>query len=188
VLRRIEAANPLTGERRIVMGEGQTMIQMPQAGVTNEMVEAQARRLADELDRHTGRLTITFHTPTRIVEKKELCKTPRFRPLFQRLFERVVQLSEDFAGAPPQAAWDELQTWAEAVELVEDRTEWWDVHGHSRRLGRPQPIGGLVGHAVYRAEDWRPLLPWLLWGVCVHVGKNAVKGSGMITIAAQTQS
>ena len=38
-LRRIEAINPLTGEVATVMGEGQTMVQMPDVPVTGEDVE-----------------------------------------------------------------------------------------------------------------------------------------------------
>ncbi len=183
VLRRIEAVNPLTGEQQTLMGEGQGMIQMPQVAVTGELVEAEAQGLAEALEDNGGRLTITFFTPTRIVDQGELCHHPAFRPLFQRLFERVRQLCTDFGGGVPEVEWDALQPWAEAVALVEDETRWWDVHGHSQRLGRPQPLGGFVGRAVYQADDWRPLLPWLLWGVCVHVGKNAVKGSGMLAVA-----
>jgi hypothetical protein len=188
MLRCIEAVNPLTGEQQTLMGEGQGMIQMPQLAVTRELVEAQAQRLAGALAGNGGKLTITFLTPTRIVDQGELCHRPAFRPLFQRLFERVRQLCADFGDSAPEVGWDELRRWAEVVELVEDKTRWWDVRGHSRRLGRSQPLGGFVGQAVYEADEWRPLLPWLLWGVCVHVGKNAVKGGGWIEVRVSNGS
>ena len=38
-------------------------------------------------------------------------------------------------------------------------------------------ISGLIGRVRWEGEV-APLLPWLLWGSVLHVGKNAVKGSG----------
>jgi len=72
---------------------------------------------------------------------------------------------------------------ADTVQLVRDETHWWDLKGYSSRLGRGQVLGGFVGRAVYSAPDWRPLLPWLLWGVSTHVGKNVVKGCGIYRLA-----
>jgi len=36
-----------------------------------------------------------------------------------------------------------------------------------------------MGRACYQAADWRPLLPWLLWGMSAGVGRNIVKGCGI---------
>lgn len=183
VLRSITAGHPLTGERQVLLGEGQSLIQMPQLPVTWEQVDGLAEALADRLACSDGRLEVRFLTPTRIVDNGRLCHRPDFRPLFQRLFERVCQLCLDFGeGAPPEG-WTDLEPMAASVTLEVDDTHWWDVRGHSRRLGRPQPLGGFVGRVVYRSREWRPLLPWLLWGVCAHVGKNAVKGGGIYTLS-----
>lgn len=182
VLRSITAEHPLTGERQVLLGEGQSVIRMPQLPVTWDQVEGLAEVLTDRLRRNDGHLEVRFLTPTRIVDNGRLCHRPDFRPLFQRLFERVRQLCLDFGeGAPPEG-WTDLEPMAASVTLEVDDTHWWDARGHSRRLGRSQPLGGFVGRAVYRSSEWRPLLPWLLWGVCAHVGKNAVKGGGVYTL------
>lgn len=45
------------------------------------------------------------------------------------------------------------------------------------------PLSGLVGSATYTAADWRPLLPWLIFGQGIQVGKSAVRGNGVYSIA-----
>jgi hypothetical protein len=74
---------------------------------------------------------------------------------------------------------------SDQVELTANQTRWQEVWSYSARQERRTPIGGLVGRARYRAarEVWTELLPYLLWGSIIHVGKNAVKGDGWYSIA-----
>lgn len=67
---------------------------------------------------------------------------------------------------------------------MRNQAPWWDVQGRSSRLEREQQLGGFVGVADYAAppEIWPALLPWLIWGMSTHVGKNAVKGSGWYSL------
>jgi hypothetical protein len=179
--------NPLTGEERQLLEPGGSHVQMPALPVT----AAQVARAADEMARRLaagGELTLHFLTPTRIVRDRELVHRPLFAPLMARLIDRVAALRSQYA-AEPTLDWNEkarLLALADRVALVHDDTRWWDVHGHSSRLEREQPLGGYVGRAVYRAADgdiWSALLPWLLWGECTQVGKNTVKGCGVIEVA-----
>jgi CRISPR/Cas system endoribonuclease Cas6 (RAMP superfamily) len=41
-------------------------------------------------------------------------------------------------------------------------------------------VGGFVGAATYEADraTWKALLPYLLWGQEMHVGKSTTKGDG----------
>ena len=50
------------------------------------------------------------------------------------------------------------------------------------RKGDKTPVGGLVGSATYKADEWEALLPWLLLGQGTQVGKSAVKGLGVYGI------
>ncbi|MEZ4834317.1 MAG: CRISPR system precrRNA processing endoribonuclease RAMP protein Cas6 [Caldilineaceae bacterium] len=76
----------------------------------------------------------------------------------------------------------DIYPWIDQVTLVEDRTRWWDLKGYSGYRGTSQVMGGLMGAATYIAPDWRPLLPWLIWGSIVGVGKNIVKGCGVVGV------
>ena len=65
---------------------------------------------------------------------------------------------------------------------VRDDTRWVELRSYSTRQRRATPIGGLMGRITLACDDWRPFLPWLLWGQFTHVGKDAVKGNGWYVI------
>jgi hypothetical protein len=196
---RIDAVQPLTGESSPVLRPNERVVHVPSLPVGQADVLAAAARLPDK-----GDLTLHFITPLRLIERGQLVKTPYFRPLLHRLVERVTSLAENFspatgggaagpAGAAgeatvgPRAAKDEIRALrdaADAVALVENHTRWLELRGYSTRLGREQMLGGLAGRATYRAADWAPFLPWLVWGTIIHAGKNAVKGDGWFGIEA----
>jgi len=182
-LRLIEEVNPLTGQRRKLLGRGERMVQAPESPAEHKQVQALAEELAGKFATRRSPLLIRFLTPTRIgerraEEKRWLVNRPLFAPFFRRLLERLEALSTLYGGGPPDWDKDALLALADEVRLVEDRTRWVDIRSFSRRLGRTTPVGGFLGEAVYEAEDWRPLLPWLIWGTMTHVGKDAVKGNG----------
>lgn len=184
VLRAIQEVNPLTGVRRTLMGEGQQMVQTPQHAVTGAQVQAAAEQATQRLQANGGQLSLRFLTPTRIVHEKKLMHEPHFRPLFQRLLERVNELQRTFGQASEPPPWQELLALADQVTLTQNSAGWWDVQGRSSRLEREQQLGGFIGSAQYSAPPdlWPSLLPWLIWGMSAHVGKNAVKGSGWYSL------
>lgn len=174
---RMDSVHPLRGKTASVLREGDKMVQVPSLPVTHDDVaEAATRRPS------SGRLTLEFLTPLRLVDRGRLVRTPEFRPLMHRLLERIKSLAENFGeGVAPYDIGD-LRDRAEKVRLVRDDTRWLDLRGYSKRLGRGQEIGGLVGRATYEAEDWSPFTPWLIWGTLLHAGKNAVKGDGWYAV------
>jgi len=185
VPRRIETVNPLTGAVLPLMGEGQTTVRMPEAPVTAGQVAEAARALLDRVA-GGGRVRLVFWTPTRIVDDGRLVHRPRLGPLVRRLLERLDALRGEYAGEAPVAGREELVALADGVRMVQDFTQWIDLESGSRRLGRSTPVGGFVGTATYEAgaETWEALLPYLVWGQEVHVGKNATKGDGWYEVQA----
>jgi hypothetical protein len=182
----ISEHNPFRGDERSLLAEGATMVHMPALPVTAAQVAEAADRTATQLAAGNA-LAIRFVTPTRIVQGRDLVHRPLFAPLMARLLDRVGALRCQYAGDPRLDMGEKarLLTLADRVALVQDDTRWWDVHGHSSRLDREQPLGGFVGRAVYRADEpavWPPLLPWLMWGQCTQVGKNTVKGCGVMEV------
>jgi len=187
------SANLRSGQRpdaeRTLFAAGDPMIQMPQSPVDEAQVAAASAVWVARLADADNCLTLEFLTPTRIIHAERLMHRPAFVPLLARLVDRVSTLRVQFAELPPLSYEEkgELLAWGEQVELVRDETAWWDVKGLSTRLGRPQPLGGFVGRATYRAAEWTRLLPWLLWGASAHVGKNAIKGGGWYRLAAPAE-
>lgn len=176
---RIDAIHPLTGETAPVLRPNSRTVNVPALPVTHADVLIAAEHLPI-----SGDVTLHFITPMRLVDREQLVKIPYFRPLLHRLIERIKSLSEHFGGGAAPYNIAELRDLADDVGLLEHHTSWLDLMGYSTRLGRQQVIGGLVGRATYRAIDWRPFRPWLVWGTILHAGKNAVKGDGWFGIEA----
>jgi hypothetical protein len=193
LLRGVSAVNPLSGARQPLL-EGGAALQLPAVPVDAAQVANAAESLSAGLAAAGNRLAITFRTPTRIVADGRLVHRPDFLPLYQRLCERLAGLARygsqaesapPAEGGEPSGSIDErarLLAAASRVETVEDFTTWVEVSSGSRRSGRVTPVSGYRGRAVYHAADWRPLLPALLWGQSLHVGKSAVKGDGWFSV------
>jgi hypothetical protein len=168
----IEAENPLTRERTDLLSSDQRHVSAaPTLPVNHELIVKEARRWPSD------RVTIRFLTPTRITMGGRLVHQPDFLPLFQRLIERIISLWKAYGEGVPPFGPDRLLKQADPVNMLADNTSWIDYVSRSSRSGRKMPMGGFAGTATYTG-DLHALLPWLLWGQCVHVGKNAVKGSG----------
>lgn len=186
----IEAVNPLSGERLTMLGPGERSVRTATLPVTHEQVLAASSDFAATLRAHNGKLSVEFLTPLRLTQGDHTLKSPAFFPFFKQVVVRVLDLCTQYGGGRPTLGDEplvlrrDLYPSADAVQLLDQQTNWWDVKGYSSRLGRQQVIGGLVGRAHYQAANWLPLLPWLLWGVSTHVGKNIVKGCGIYRLDA----
>ncbi|MBN2393406.1 MAG: CRISPR system precrRNA processing endoribonuclease RAMP protein Cas6 [Anaerolineae bacterium] len=178
-VREVWAENPLTNERQPVLREGSRQVHVPDVPVTHAQVMERGEGRGKN-----GECTLLFLTPTRLVDKGRLLKpeTFSFRAFLQRLLERLESLSEAFCDTPLDVDFPALLAEAETVQVVEQRLQWEEVRSYSTRRRAESPLGGLVGHVTVQAKDWSPFLPWLLWGLFVHVGKDAVKGNGMYGI------
>ncbi|MCZ7571797.1 MAG: CRISPR system precrRNA processing endoribonuclease RAMP protein Cas6 [Ardenticatenaceae bacterium] len=179
-LRRVWAINPFTEMRQVLLAEGEQVVAMPDLPVTAAQVEAAAERLVTQVAARGGQLTLRFLTPMRLIERGALVHTARFAPLFQRVLERIEQLGRLYGSHVALAEEERARLLAAAgrVLMLEERTHWADVKSPSGRKPQPTPIGGFVGEATYRSDQWRSLLPWLLWGQLAQAGKNTTKGNG----------
>ena len=182
-LQQIDAFNPLSGEEKQLLAPGAGRFSQHTVPVTHEQVLAASRSLEQAVAAADNRLTLHFETPLRLIQGEHLVQEPHFFPLIKQVVLRVLDLcSQHSSGRPPVVLKQDIYPLADAVQLVEQSTQWWDLSGYSNRLHQPQVMGGLVGSATYRAADWGPLLPWLVWAQSTQVGKNIVKGCGIMRI------
>jgi hypothetical protein len=192
-LKSVWAENPFTRERECLLAEGDNLVHTPTLTLTHAEVERIANdkwRIENgesEIENRELRIAVQFVTPTRLIEEGDLAKAPAFEVLFARLLKRVDDLAEEYSGGNgrPREEIVALEQLAARVRLVEAQTRWVEVWSGSQRRDASSPLSGIVGRAVYAAERevWRALLPWLLWGQLVQVGKSAVKGNGVVVIA-----
>lgn len=183
-LEAIESANPFTGECNYLLQPGESFVRS--AAVTTAFSHAAQR--ADILSgpvRTSGNLLrLNFLSPLRLHGDGRLSKIPDFPTLFKRLLFRIDELGRQLAGGArrdrDEVVW--LNQLADRVRLVENRTSWVEQWSWSDRKNDRTPIGGLVGTATYKTDDWASLLPWLLFGQGTQVGKSVVKGDGVYEV------
>jgi hypothetical protein len=194
-VREVWTDNPLSGQRQPVIRKDSRQVEVPDIPVTHGQIIANAEcrmrnaecgmqneksAIPPSAFNHSS-FSIHFLTPTRLIEHGHLLKpeTFRFRPFFQRLLERLEALSEQFSDTPLDVDFPALLQEAEAVRVIDHLLTWQEVRSYSTRRHRASQRGGLVGRVTLHAEDWSPLLPWIIWGQFTHVGKSTVKGNGM---------
>jgi hypothetical protein len=168
-LEEVAARHPLTGREELLYTNGAyrdvTLEPLDAAWVLREIagVPADAACL----------LRFNFETPTRLVADGKMLHRPNLSVLVQRLIERY----ESYAGSFTPSERAELLAVAQNGRLIEDRTQWEEVRGYSHRQKQEVRLSGFTGEAVY-AGQLRMLLPLLIWGQALHVGKSATKGCG----------
>ncbi|MBI1880825.1 MAG: hypothetical protein HYR94_21825 [Chloroflexi bacterium] len=114
-VRSAQAINLLTGEVQDILQPGSSLVQRPDMPVTHAQVLEMSRQMLSEpvsgsanghgslgSQLHAAKngaveISLVFKTPTRIVEQEHLLKEPYFRPILQRLLERLEALSGEFA-------------------------------------------------------------------------------------------
>lgn len=178
-LQAISAAHPLSGAQQQLYTAGQGQVAAPALPVTAAEVAAFAAALPRD------RLTLHLRTPLRLIDGDRLVHRLTLRPLVQRLMRRLDDLSRAYGEGPLGIDYHGLLAVAEQVQVAADQTRWVDVVSTSARRNGRTPVGGLVGQATF-VGDLAPLRELLVWGSLIHVGKNAVKGDGWYSIAAET--
>jgi hypothetical protein len=182
-LKQIENWDPFRSAAQLLLAPEDDAIKMPETQITWESVEARTAQLLSQIN-GDGTLCLQFLTPTRLIFKGSLLKSPDFGIFFRRLLKRIDDLGRHFADLDrrPQNELANLLEKADRVHLIEDHMVWEDLFVSSGRTRQKNPMGGFVGSALYHADDWQVLLPWLVIGQLVQVGKYTSKGHGVYQI------
>jgi hypothetical protein len=130
-----------------------------------------------------GHLTLRFHTPTTLRREGRLVDRPEMGTLVRNLIHRMTALSYFHCGDkwPVDEDIPGLIHAAEQVRLVRSDVRWVDWDRYSSRQQTTMKFGGMVGDAVYEG-GLEPLIPLLLAGEGVHVGRHCVFGNGRYTV------
>lgn len=153
------------------------------AATIEDLLDGASEGRADEVDR----VTVRFQTPCRLVRGAELTERPDFHVLFRSLLRRMSSLAYFHCGSDLDLDYSALATAAERVRLVRDETRWFDWERYSSRQDARMSLGGIVGEADYEG-DMTPLVPFLLLGEAMHVGKGTAFGLGRYNIACNVGS
>ncbi|MBN2386025.1 MAG: CRISPR system precrRNA processing endoribonuclease RAMP protein Cas6 [Anaerolineales bacterium] len=190
-LKTIHAEHPHNGDWT-VLAEGENVVRPPAQPVTHADILQAAEKFIGSLGDGSARLRLDFLTPLRVILEERLLKSPDFGVIFNHILRRLDELAVQHAGGMERPFEERQRLWdlAHRVRLVESRANWVDVRSGSSRTGQPTWISGLVGPAWYTApaEVWTELLPWLLWGEIVQVGKDTAKGNGVYRLKLESRS
>ena len=171
----VESCHPFNSQREMIYQAGRTLVNAPTLAVTAIDVANRALNLSTE------HLALDFLTPTRLTDREKLVHQPAFRPLIQRLSERLAALTETYGGQSTVNLSNDMVQQATSITCTEDHTHWEDVQSYSHRQQRHTPVSGFVGRATF-VGDLAPFRELLTWGELIHVGKSAVKGNGWYKI------
>ncbi|RMG92468.1 MAG: CRISPR system precrRNA processing endoribonuclease RAMP protein Cas6 [Chloroflexi bacterium] len=185
-VRSIVAAQPLAQKMQLIRRPDEMVVAVPDIALDWTAVQEAADYYEHQIA-PSGQLTIQFLSPVRLIEKenKQLFRIPDFGVFFQRLLFRIDQLGQQFYGMAKRNPEEVkmLHRLAEQVRLVDMDVSWHELWSNSSRKKKRTPFGGFTGTAVYWANDWKPLLPWLILGQATQVGKLTTKGNGVYQLS-----
>jgi hypothetical protein len=170
--------NPLLDAERVLL--------QPQREPNSPTLYINVARISDAAQHYKGddSVRIELITPLRLISEDHLVKKPEPMVFMRRLLERCQNLARYYAENATQSTnnlWrefdEQLKIAAAQVRISYDDTHWTEIWSRSQHKGRSTPISGIRGF-VHWSGEIQPLIPWLLWGQSLHVGKDAVKGNG----------
>lgn len=125
-------------------------------------------------------LRLELVTPLRLQHESRPLLPEQLSPrvFVSHLLRRVNLMLDLHLGIRP-APYDVQALLVQAERVSDDRSAllWHDMRRYSARQGRELPQGGVTG-AWHWTGPVAPLLPWLLLGQWLHVGKAATAGLG----------
>lgn len=180
-LKRIDLLDPLHNNEEPIYTVEDELVRTKEAKVTL----ADCRNLTASLlnDGNPTTLRLAFLTPTRLKHQGHLVDTPEFHIVFRSLLRRLSALALFHCGTKLDVDYRGLIAQAQQIQLAHNEMKWVDWERYSSRQKERMLFGGLVGQVAY-AGDFRPFLPYLLFGQWTHVGKNTTFGLGRYMILA----
>ncbi len=129
------------------------------------------------------RLTLNFLTPTQIKYnptgekgKSQIVREPEFHHIAKRLRDRIDALAVYYCDGPLNIDYKGFGERAEKVRTISRELHWCEQSRRSRQ-GHQHDLSGFVGKITFEG-DLQEYLPFLILGQYLHVGENAVFGSG----------
>lgn len=180
-LDRITAVNPLTGEAAVIYDQADRVVRPKDLSITAREIWLWAAGEISQSDGAHAAIRIKFLTPTRITYEGKPARTPEFHTIVRNLFRRISSLCYFHHGFAYEADFPAIIHDATRIELVADRTSWFEWERYSSRQDKKVPLGGIIGEAAYSGPV-AAFQPLLRLGEFLHVGKGTVFGQGKFLV------
>jgi hypothetical protein len=129
-------------------------------------------------------LTLQIHTPLRLQREGHPLRVHELTPrtLLSHLLRRTNLMLDLHLGVRP-APFDAPALLAQSESLRDDRSglRWKDWTRFSARQHQEMTLGGVLGRWRLQGE-LAPLVPWLMLGQWLHLGKNTTMGLGAYSL------
>jgi CRISPR-associated endoribonuclease Cas6 len=126
-------------------------------------------------------LHLKFLTPTRLKFDGRLSPKLEFHILIRNLIRRISLLSYFHCGEELVLDFRGLIEKAKGVKVQKENLQWCDWERYSNRQGTKMKMGGFVGSVIFEGVI-KELIPFLLVGEYIHVGKGTSFGLGKYEI------
>jgi hypothetical protein len=126
-------------------------------------------------------LRLLFETPTRIKVNGTLSQEPHLSNIMPALLRRLTSLHYFHCNGPSEY---EVRPLLDAARDVTTRAmdgHWGDWQRYSNRQDVTMKLGGFIGTVEY-TQIPADLLPYLVWGEIVHLGKASAFGLGKYSL------
>ncbi len=195
-IERIEALNPLTGERATIYNGAERIVRPRDLSITAKDVwmhsggQENSRSASSPSGGEISfasfvpdqqKLRLEFLTPTRLTFAGKPVTVPEFHIVIRNLLRRISSLCYFHHGFAYEADFPAIIACAAQVRLVVHSTRWITWERYSFRQNKKVPCGGLVGWAAY-SGPLGGFWPLLRLGKLLHVGKGSVFGQGKFRV------
>jgi hypothetical protein len=170
--------DPLLGSGTRIWDSSKNQPDVPDKVVSHQMIMASAEQMSG-----AHAVQVRLLTPTRLIEDGHLVRVFSLEAMLRRILRRLSDLQAELYAAPLDLDFAAILAAGAEAKVRDDGTHWVEAVSHSNRTGRSSPIGGLVG-TVTIVGAFKKILPWLLWGEVIGVGKDVTKGNGWLRVEA----
>jgi CRISPR-associated endoribonuclease Cas6 len=126
-------------------------------------------------------LNLLFLTPTRLKFDGNLSPRPKFHILFRNLLRRISLLSYFHCGEELGLDFRGLIEKSKEVTVQKENLTWFDWERYSNCQETKMKMGGFIGSITFEG-NLKELLPFIILGEYIHVGKGISFGLGKYKI------
>lgn len=127
-------------------------------------------------------VTLTFETPLRMLERKQLLVAPSFTSIMRGIFRRADLLLKAHLEQPLDIHYKEWLAAANQVNLSAWTGQRSQTNRYSNRQHQKIQMHGVTGSFTYSWKNIQVFLPYLRLGEVIHIGKGTVMGAGQYSL------
>ncbi|KAB2952702.1 CRISPR system precrRNA processing endoribonuclease RAMP protein Cas6 [Heliorestis acidaminivorans] len=174
--------NPFTNDRHAIFEKGQWNL-TNKVNLSAYDVDARVNKLLySSVNKGSQTYKVTFNSPLRLKADKHFQNKLTAPLLIRGLMRRLSVITAYYGEQQWSIDFYKYIELANSLQVREEKYEWVDWERYSSRQNSKMKLGGIMGSLVLEGEALKELLPLLIWGQLIHLGKAASFGLGALEI------